>query len=75
MLVAVATKGVPLYADRQRMRRSVAYGYADQSHPTRECVRLAGDTPAAQTASSRPSAAGALGQLSQDASSMPKVVA
>ena len=30
---------------------AVAYGYADQSHLTREFVRFAGDTPAAYAAS------------------------
>jgi AraC-like DNA-binding protein len=42
---------------------AVAYGYADQSHLTREFVRFAGDTPAAYAASYRPSAAGPVGQL------------
>ena len=32
---------------------AVAYGYADQSHLTREFVRFAGDTPAAYAASFR----------------------
>jgi transcriptional regulator GlxA family with amidase domain len=32
---------------------AVAYGYADQSHLTRELVRFAGDTPAAYAAAFR----------------------
>jgi AraC-like DNA-binding protein len=38
-------------------------GYADQSHLTREFVRLAGATPAVYAALGRPSARGAIGQL------------
>ena len=41
---------------------AAAYGYADQSHLTREFLRFAGDTPA-KYASYHPSAAGAVSQL------------
>jgi AraC-like DNA-binding protein len=42
---------------------AVPYGYADQSHLTRDFVRFAGNTPAVHAGSSRPSARGAIGQL------------
>ena len=42
---------------------AVRYGYADQSHLTREFVRFAGDPPAVYAASGRTSARGAIGQL------------
>jgi AraC-like DNA-binding protein len=38
------------------------YGYADQSHLTRDFVRFAGNTPAVHVGSYRPSAPGATGQ-------------
>jgi len=42
---------------------AAAYGYADQSHLTRDFARFAGETPSVYAASRRPSAAGATGQL------------